>query len=372
MAVPENASLSNLTNLTHHSSIERVMQLGMRLVAVTGIIDTVVGVCLNVFLLLTVLSSKVLRGDVRNMLIVNVAVADLVVVLLFQPLSVVIALHGNWSYGCHLQIVLQLLHFFALNFVSVWGVVCLDALLLARLCRLDMPLTSFLTSAMTTSISTCKRRLDRAVVVLVLALPWVTSVVVITPIVFAGLHEFTRQIWTEASCPFILVSWARLACNILFFFLPCVVACVLLGVSACVLFQRGKGRGIQSITPSFPPTVTNLSTGSLNSAACQDRPSAYVIASVLTFVLIGPRHIFSMLLQYEGMLTGVSTWLLLSLCLTWLAETKSTFLPLVWLLALPDLRARARHLLTKGKNVFLRVKGVPRFDPSVSYRNMEA
>lgn len=372
MAVQWNATLTNLSYLSHDASIQRAIELGVTLVAVTSSIDTVVGVILNVFLLLTVLGSKALRRDVRNLLIVNVAVADLIVVAVFQPLSIVLALHGNWSYGCHLDLVLQLLHFFALNFVSVWGVVCLDALLLARLCRLDMPLTSFFTSAMTTSISTCKRRLDRAVVVAVLALPWVTSVIVITPIVFEGLHEFTGQIWTEQSCPFILVSWARLACNILFFFLPCLVACVLLCLTACVLCHRARGGAIQSITPSMPPTVTTLSTASLNSAASQDSPRAYVIANVLTFLLIGPRHVLSMLLQYQGMLTGVPTWLLLNLALAWLGESKSTFLPLVWLLALPDLKARARHLLTSAKNFMLRVKDVPRFDTSVSYKNMEA
>ncbi|XP_070212489.1 neuropeptide receptor 15-like isoform X2 [Littorina saxatilis] len=364
-----NISWGNLTNGSMDSSLHRTFALGVKLVAFTGIVDTVLGVLFNVFLLLIVLSSKTLRKDVRNLLIVNIAVADLMVVGIFQPLSVVNALHKDWSYGCYPHIVVQLLHFFAFNFVSAWGVVCLDALLLARLCRLDMPLTSFLTSALTTSISTWKRRLDRVVVAVVLLLPWVTSVVVITPIVFRGLHDFHRHVWSDRSCPFILTQWALLACNLLFFFLPCFIALILLAVSGCVLCRRGGGGwGIQSVTPSMPPTITTLDSS--NSAASHDRPSAYIAATIMTFVLIGPRHVFSLILRYEGMLTGVPTWLLLNFSLAWLGESKSTFLPLLWILMLPDVRARARDLLTFGKKVVMRVKDVPRFDPSVSYKNM--
>ncbi|KAL8625472.1 hypothetical protein ACOMHN_018617 [Nucella lapillus] len=363
-----NSSWGNLTNSTSYDTLESVFDLSRKLSIVFGVLQIVLGFVFNLLLLVVVLGKKELRRDVRNMLIANLAVADLFAMGLLLPIDIALETQRGWTLGCYPHIIVQFLYLFVFSFVSVWGLVCLDSLLLARVCRMNMPLTSFLTSAVTTFISVWKRRMDRAVVVLVVALPWVLSVTVITPIVLTGLHEFHKTVWTSQSCYFMLVRWALLALNILFFFLPCLLVLLLLSTATCVLCCQRRRRGAGTITPA---NVSSL--GEVSSAILGDRPGGYLAASLLTFLMMGPSHILSMVNLYQGLpvLADIPSWVLATHSLKWVSDSKSVCLPVVWLLLLPDLRARAGHLLTSGKRAILKVKDEPRFDPSVSYKNLD-
>ncbi|XP_076465104.1 beta-3 adrenergic receptor-like [Babylonia areolata] len=377
MAVPGNMSVGNLTNTTSSDALQSALDLSDKLSVAIDVVLIVLGVVFNLFLLVVVLGKKELRCDIRNMLIANVAVADLIGSCVILPVDVSLTLRGDWDLGCYPHIVFQLLDLFCSGFVSMWGLVCLDSVLLARVCHLEMPLTSLLTSAVSPSNLVWKRRLDRAVVVVVMALPWVLCATVITPIIFAGLHELRRQLWTDQRCEFIFDPWVPLALNILFFFLPCLIVLVLLSVIACVLCYRRRRGGFGAVTPTgtppYTPTTSASSLGETSCAGRMDRPLAYAVATVLTVVLMVPRHVLSMVDHYHGLpeLTDVPNWVLVISTIQLVVQAAPVCLPLVWLLLLPEVRARAWHLLTLGRRVVTRVKDAPHFDPSVSYRNLD-
>jgi hypothetical protein len=331
------------------------------------VLDTVLGVVFNVLLLVAVLSKAELRRDARNILLVNVAAGDLLVVVLEQPLTLANSLHPTWRYGCKLHIALQLITSFAFNFLSAWGIVCLDILLVLRVARCDV--TSIMTSSMTTSSWTWRRRLERAVLVLAVVLPWVLSVVVVLPVVESGKYDLPSRIaWTSERCPLILTARALLALRIIFFFLPALAALVLLVVAAgMVLLQRRRAGRVMTITPdsTTAPSVTS-DAGPPTASGHYLLP--YVLGSALTFVLVGPRHVFYLLTTLRLPLVK---WLEISLTVETLNEFKSSLLPLLWILAFPDLRARTKSLLAYAvRFVTCRTSNAAPFDASVSYTNM--
>ncbi|KAK7499701.1 hypothetical protein BaRGS_00009042 [Batillaria attramentaria] len=371
--VKRNASRSAV-DLDH---INRALDMWYTGLAVVGILDCIVGAALNAFLLLTLLTSPAMRSDIRNVLIVNVAVADLLVDAFCQPLQVNEAFQRDWVSGCYLHIVVQVIEISAGAFVSTWGIMCLDALLLTRVTRLTHSLTSCLTSSLTTSASLWRRRLEMGVKVAAVAFPWVMSVAVLAPVVVKQLQAGIVLLWTSDRCPIGMTHSVYRLLAVFVSFLPGAVILMLLLVTAIVYFTRRRsGRGLMSFAPpTTPQTISTLESPSGSQPGdptpSQDPASAYVTASVLTLVLTGAVHVFHV--GKLGRTLSLSASLLTSLSLIALYSLKSAVLPFVWLLMLPDVRARARHLLVSGRDTLRRrVNAVPTsLDPSVAYRNLE-
>ncbi|KAK7499697.1 hypothetical protein BaRGS_00009038 [Batillaria attramentaria] len=363
---------SNLRN-----EVDRIMDAWHLGLVVVGSLDCIAGLALNVFLLVTVLTSRAMRSDVRNLLIVNLAVADLLVDAFCQPLQVDEALREGWVKGCNLHIAVQLIDICASAFVSVWGIACLDLLLLLRMTRLSNRLTSFLTSSLTTSTWLWRRRAGRGLKVAAVLIPWVFSAVVIAPLVLTGINPLViNTFWTEERCHLVIRPTTYRVLATLVFFLPCAVILLLLLLTAVVFCKRRRsGRGVSLASPPTPQTISTLESPSRSqpedpSAGQPDPASAYVTASVLTLVLTGAVHVYKVGAFARSL--SIAEHFMLYLSLIALSTFKSTALPVVWLLMLPDVKARARHLLTSVRHTLRRVNTVPSaLSPSVAYSNLQ-
>nr|KAG5708568.1 hypothetical protein BaRGS_032989 [Batillaria attramentaria] len=315
---------SNLRN-----EVDRIMDAWHLGLVVVGSLDCIAGLALNVFLLVTVLTSRAMRSDVRNLLIVNLAVADLLVDAFCQPLQVDEALREGWVKGCNLHIAVQLIDICASAFVSVWGIACLDLLLL------------------------------------------------LPPLVLTGINPLViNTFWTEERCHLVIRPTTYRVLATLVFFLPCAVILLLLLLTAVVFCKRRRsGRGVSLASPPTPQTISTLESPSRSqpedpSAGQPDPASAYVTASVLTLVLTGAVHVYKVGAFARSL--SIAEHFMLYLSLIALSTFKSTALPVVWLLMLPDVKARARHLLTSVRHTLRRVNTVPSaLSPSVAYSNLQ-
>lgn len=345
--------------------------------ATFGLLDTLIGSLANAFLLLVILTSGKLRNDMRNVLIANLAIADFLVDVLCQPFAVDISFRPNWAHGCYFFLFLQFLNAVAFSFMSLWGIIGIDALLLVRIAR-SSPLTAVVTSVVTSTVWT--RRLQLALKVLVVALPWLLSIVAVVPIFVVGLRVPLKDMKPDEICFIHLSEWAERFVNVLFFILPISILVVIFVTIAIIcLIRRRRRMGLLSFAPPTlsMPSDLDTSTSSPTTARArrsqhmesdQEPLSPYIVASFVTIVMMGAKHAFIM--GQNSIDVSIDVFVILVMTILVLGDMKSTVLPFVWLFMFSDIKEQAKHLIKSCRNKVMRVEPEPPIEVSVAYTNL--
>lgn len=291
-------------------------------VAICYGVEAVLILATNLFLLLLLVTSSSLRSQRRYQLLMSLVVANLFVGVFSSPFAVDYSVKRDWAHGCYFQVVRTLVVAYVQHFVMLWGVVLMLLHYIARLKSYEGPAWRLRVPAW----------LWRAAGPLYVALPWVVAVVLVTSILFGGLHSYAWIIWTETRCPIILQQWAKHLLFVICFFIPSVLLLVL--IAAVVVLHRRHGGGGAGLS--------GAEMGSRLVAEDKDAvepPLVHVLTAVLTLVLMAPASTFYFLMRSfikvhwrADVISGIALGLLV--------ELLSFLLPLIWLITLADVRDR--------------------------------
>ncbi|KAL8593843.1 hypothetical protein ACOMHN_065320 [Nucella lapillus] len=294
---------------------------------VTGTLEAILIIASNILLLVVILSSPLLRSRMRNKLVINVVISNLLVGILGAPFTVDYTMKGRWVHSCFVTVILAVLLAFVQNFINMWGVVGLLLHYVARLLRYEGP----------PWVGRLPLVLQRALPALLTCSPWIVSVVLLIPMIFGGLNRSVLTVWSYNTCPFILEKWARYLLNTFSFFIPALVLVALIVV--VILLRRRRDEKPASDSPGRMERGQAVMTDPGQEVeACW----VHVLVGVLTVLMMGPEHIF--LVFKRGPWQHI---IIASITVHLLSDLLPFVVALVWLILLPDVRGRLKQLLTK-------------------------
>lgn len=309
--------MENATNITNSSKGDNGRSyfsnyiLLMRWTVGMETVYTIVGTMLNLWLLLSILTSRDLRVRMRNQLIVNLCIVHLVQTLIKGPLQILKSLNilyrlvMTWEFFCHTYSIIMNVDY-AQSLLADWLMVFLVGIFIANILDLDV------SSKWTPQVSL----LSKAVMHL---FPWIVAII-ITPV---AIHQASRGFL----CLF--VPYNKLFVFETAYTLIPLGITVLLIIVAVVLryrrFSRGSstsGANMAVILIGKGPEIDNVFAYILASAICI---ACEICHLIIAFEFAGRK--------YRGMAFRFASFLI--------GDSRVIFMVVPWLL-LPDIRQRIR------------------------------
>ncbi|KAH9500077.1 hypothetical protein Btru_076547 [Bulinus truncatus] len=277
------------------------------------IIFIVAALLINIFFIIVILGSKIMRASSRHLLIVNLCLGNILMATFVLPVVLNMAMKdGSNIYDCNLYFAL---HFFAdllIPSVTTLAILVLNVDYILRLCC----------SAYSDGIS------RRALIIFLCLLPWVISGAVLVPLFLEGLTKVTKTV--SEACVLDLGGYLTRILLIVRYFPQAGLLLIFNVVVSIMYLSRRDDYGLD---------------------VCGERIRAPVdicLASFSTMLLYTPVLIIT-LLTTEGYLGCQNTGECITLnkvntAATWLMLTKFWLTPLCWL-GCRDTRAAISHLL---------------------------
>ncbi|KAL8625474.1 hypothetical protein ACOMHN_018619 [Nucella lapillus] len=296
--------------------------------AICSTLETVLILTSNIALLLLIITSPSMRRQMRYHLVLSVVCANLLAGLFSTPFTSDIAIRKDWVHGCYVTVIRALLAEYVQNFASVWGLVLLLLHFMARMLKYEGPawmvrLPSWLLKALPG---------------LIVASPWIIAVMFQTPVVFVGLHPYTVSRWDADRCPYLLSPWAAYVLSSTCYFIPSVVLVILV----VIIIIRFKDSNMAS---SDQLNRAEMGATLVSAEKEMESRKVHVIVAVVCVLLMGPHHVFYGLRIYREVswkfsLIGIVFFIIL-------ADLLPIVLAIVWLLMLPEVKARWMELVAR-------------------------
>ncbi|XP_076450093.1 uncharacterized protein LOC143286418 [Babylonia areolata] len=215
-------------------------ELLYRLVIAVDILLCAAIIVCNLLLLLSILFSKRARARTRNVMLVSVCVADLLVGAFTHPVYIHSYHTGTLFHSCEMHILMQLIGDYSQDFVCFWTLVTLGTTYMYRLAagrwgwgsshmrrygRLSPP------------ASRCDSFVRISKKALLVGWPWLGTLLIPIPILMSTVEQRTRDaFWDETFCPLHTPFPSRMVVLVLVFYLP-MAAMLLLCVGLALLMH---------------------------------------------------------------------------------------------------------------------------------------
>ena len=268
----------------------------------------------NGLIIVTVLSSATLRTQLRNQLIVNICLVDLLQGLIVYPVYAHGLIGRGWSQSCKLATFMYFGFVHADTFLIMWLLVTQDLLYLTKQLRLDLPVLS-----------------NRSLILVRTfwnGLPWFLLFIVLVPLVMSGFDDSSTNL-----CMVYGYNSTLIHASSLDFFLPALIMLMLV-VCFTVFHTCAK------------PQIRFAEESLLNEPEVLEHPICYIVPSLLVVLLNFLDQFFTLYISVTDV-AHIDLDLILPLALssTVMEAARCAILPLIWLL-LPDVRLAVKILWT--------------------------
>ncbi|ESP00716.1 hypothetical protein LOTGIDRAFT_158010 [Lottia gigantea] len=300
-----------------------------------SIIITVAILVTNLLLLVTVLTSPKLRNNVRYMLVVSLSCADLLTGMLGMPFFIDFGIQQKVTVACEFHVVLQVLVIHAHAMITSVGLLIINI--------------HFVTRQYNFRCINIRQSLQLPVKIVVSMLPWILTVVIVTPLIITGLHQLTAFIWSANRCPLFLYRWALITMLILNYYLPMILVFITMGFIIKGWIETNRG------SVAFRPALLNEEADPLH-------PKTMVVLNIVCFLLLLPIHI----VNNRIIMNNLEILLILMMTSFQVSMLKPVFFASFWIFT-PEVK---QHLTEKLKNFWNRKSSsLPQYLVNKSYRD---
>ncbi|KAK6179831.1 hypothetical protein SNE40_012100 [Patella caerulea] len=266
----------------------------------------------NILVLGTIFTTPTLRRKLFYLMVSSLGIGDLFLGLAVIPLYVDYTVNDTVTLGCEIHLILQAFVIRGHVMITSLGMLILNIVYIIKQYEYKMPRIINQTTRLPVYIA-------------VSLVPWVAMLIVLPPLIKSGLHEIVVKMWTATMCPLKLYKWAKVALNILSYFVP------LLGmiITTCIIIYGFVAQGRGNI--AFRPTL-------LNEEKPMFRPKFIIVANALCLLLLLPENVVQTV-----RLSGNTKALVTTIAVVFvLAASKCVALPIVWLLV-PEVNGALRE-----------------------------
>ena len=311
----ENSSNSSSYSYNHSFHLNTAdFRYLMQIHTATAIMCIVYSVCIilaNGLIMTTILSSAVLRTQLRYQLIVNICFVDLLQGVIFYPLYGHHVLK-NFHPSCEMGIMLYFGFVHTDVFLEMWLLVIQNVFYFTRQLSVAFPVLS--------------RRASAIFKAFLNALPWMIALIVLPVLIIVGFDK-------SSNCIVYTQNSTRLHASVISYFLPAVIILILL---FCFIVVHKCAK----------PAVRVAEQSLLDVGSGLEHPACYIVPSLVAVFFPTMResyHAYRMAISFSYYLSNVKLMGELNVSGTLLDLLRCGILPLTWLI-LPDVRAAITDL----------------------------